>query len=122
MAKYQVIVGNIGTVYDGDSRVKAGAEFANYKIDSIRFIGRAAGEDIILMMDGEPLEEYIGSRSTVAIDVPRPMDREKMIKFLIGLHGSIEAHHATNLCNSQYLYQKNPELLRVIQYLRKEEG
>lgn len=61
MAQYQVIVGNIGTVYDGTSRKVAVNTYDEYVKQSTRGIGRAAGESVLLMADGEPEQEHVGT-------------------------------------------------------------
>ena len=55
---YQVLVGNIGTVYDGDIEADARAAFVEYRRASWAGDGRAAGEAVTLMSGGEPVEEY----------------------------------------------------------------
>ena len=60
MSRYQVIVGNIGTVYDGDSIRLAKLDFAAYVRLSKKSLGRASGEDVTLMDDCEPEMEYTG--------------------------------------------------------------
>ncbi len=55
---YQVIVGNIGTVYDGDNGFDARRTFMSYVKDSGAKYGRASGEPVTLMRDGEPVEEH----------------------------------------------------------------
>jgi hypothetical protein len=64
-SNYQVIVGNIGTVYNGHSGKRAVSTFLHYVLESERKIGRAAGEPVTLMRDSEPIREYLG---TVTID------------------------------------------------------
>ena len=59
MKKYQVIVGNIGTVYNGNNPVEANTVYGEYKHISISGIGRAGNEDVILFEDGELKYEYI---------------------------------------------------------------
>ena len=59
---YQVIVGNIGTVYDGGKRKAADNAFRSYKNDSRFNYGRASGEDVTLFCDGEPIKEWLGSK------------------------------------------------------------
>lgn len=58
-SKYEVIVGNIGTVYSGDNRNKAEKDYKDYVAQSKGGKGRAGGEDVILLIDGEPEKEYI---------------------------------------------------------------
>lgn len=59
---YEVIVGNIGTVYTGNKYAEALAEFAEYQRQSIGGEGRAGGEDVTIMRDGEPYREHAGKR------------------------------------------------------------
>ena len=51
-AAYQVIVGNIGTVYEGKDIIEAVQTYDDYKQQSESGIGRAGGETVTLM-DGE---------------------------------------------------------------------
>ena len=62
---YQVIVGNIGTVYDGGSKKTAMKEFSSYvKASKTGSSLRAEGEDVVLMekCEGhyEPIKEHYG--------------------------------------------------------------
>lgn len=57
--KYQTIVGNIGTVYDGDNGFEARKLFHTYRSQSQRLYGRASGEPVTLFEDDEPILEYI---------------------------------------------------------------
>jgi len=62
-ATYSVIVGNIGTVYDGASIKEARATFATYRDQSRAGTGRAAGERVTLASsDGTPIKEYAAPR------------------------------------------------------------
>lgn len=63
MYKYQVVVGNIGTVYDGDNKKKAYTLFKEYCSLSKDNYGRAAGEDVALFEDGHLEEDFLGSIS-----------------------------------------------------------
>ena len=60
MNRFEVIVGNIGTVYDGDNRGLADQDFAAYVRLSKAGYGRASGEDVTLFVDGEPEMEHDG--------------------------------------------------------------
>jgi len=62
---YEVIVGNIGTVYSGDDMAEAKSTYESYVADSKADYGRAGGEDVTLMVDGEPDSdyEYFGTQS-----------------------------------------------------------
>ena len=57
MKSYQVIVSNIGTVYTGAQRPEAYRQFRRYQEASGGY-GRAAGETVTLMVDGEIAKEY----------------------------------------------------------------
>lgn len=63
---YEVIVGNIGTVYNGRDEKEARKDFATYMQQSIDNYGRAGRESVVLMKDGEIIEEY---------EPPNAMDR-----------------------------------------------
>ena len=60
MSDYEVIVGNVGTVYEGDSRYEANKAFNNYRESSRTTKGRAAGESVTMFLDGEPEREHQG--------------------------------------------------------------
>jgi hypothetical protein len=60
MSKYQVIVGNIGMVYDGNNPVEASRTYGEYKSQSESGVGRAGCEDVTLLENGEPKYEHIG--------------------------------------------------------------
>lgn len=60
LENYEVIVGNIGTVYMGPSQVTAHITFDEYVGMSISGYGRAAGEDVTIMFRGEPTREHLG--------------------------------------------------------------
>lgn len=60
---YDVIVGNIGTVYRGYDEQDALSTFNTYVEQSSGKMGpcRAEGEDVTLMKDGEIEREYVGT-------------------------------------------------------------
>jgi len=58
---FEVIVGNIGTVYRGSNFMQASCKFAEYVKQSKTGYGRARGEDVTLMHNGEPRKEHAGS-------------------------------------------------------------
>lgn len=60
---YQVIVGNIGTVYDGPSRREAHKTYDEYRRQSKRGYGRAAGEDVTLFLDNEIIVQHTGTQN-----------------------------------------------------------
>ena len=53
--KYEIIVGNIGSVYNGNSKAEAYRVFGHYMLDGNST--RGAGEDIILLENGEIVRE-----------------------------------------------------------------
>lgn len=59
-SSYQVIVGNVGTVYDGVDESEAEKTYNDYVELSKSGYGRAGNEDVSLMRDGEPLKEHFG--------------------------------------------------------------
>ena len=58
MAHYEVIVGNVGKIYDGDSAEDALDDFYDYVRASRNWIGAVAGEAVTLMQDGRPIHEH----------------------------------------------------------------
>jgi hypothetical protein len=59
-----VVVGNIGTVVDSKEKgayTIARKAFEEYRQMSKDGYGRAAGEDVTWLMDGEPYREFVGS-------------------------------------------------------------
>jgi len=61
MAVYEVIVGNVGTVYTGKSGREARLTFACYLDRSKSNRGRCAGESVTLLADGEAVSFYQGT-------------------------------------------------------------
>lgn len=63
--KIQVIVGNVGTVYDGTvyngpEMVRANSVYRDYVLQSKSGKGRAAGENVTMLKNGEIHKEFIG--------------------------------------------------------------
>lgn len=57
--KYQVIVGNIGTVYDGNSATEANKYFRDYRLLSLdETSGRASGEVVTLLKNSHVHKEH----------------------------------------------------------------
>lgn len=65
MPTYEVIVGNIGIVYSGTDRSDAFHSYNSYVELSVDEVGRAAGESVTLMEDGEPIKEHEGAVDAV---------------------------------------------------------
>lgn len=58
---YEVIVGNVGTVYRGDSASDAETAFADYvNLSKTIRSGRASGESVTLMCNGDIAREHGG--------------------------------------------------------------
>ncbi len=61
MSTYEVIVGNVGSVYQGTSRVKALATYESYiEVSKEHDAARCYGEDVTLLADGEIEREHTG--------------------------------------------------------------
>ena len=58
MQTYQVIVGNIGTVYDGNIWMDAIDNYNEYVIQSSSGKGRAANEPVTVFYNGDIVKEY----------------------------------------------------------------
>lgn len=56
--QYEVIVGNIGRVYQGESAFDSYTEYNRYRGLSKRGYGRCANENVTLMRDGDIMAEY----------------------------------------------------------------
>jgi len=57
--QYEVIVSNIGTVHSSTSGSNAHRDFWEYKAASVTGHGRAGGETVTLMGDGNVIKEHI---------------------------------------------------------------
>ena len=60
IAKFEVIVGNIGNVYSGNNYMRARTLFTRYVKDSKRGYGRASQEPVTMLHNGEPTLEHNG--------------------------------------------------------------
>jgi hypothetical protein len=60
--EYQVIVGNIGTVYNGTNLATAKKVYREYWNQSDAQYGRASNEDVTLMRNGEPIRTHYGNK------------------------------------------------------------
>jgi hypothetical protein len=56
--RFQVIVGNVGTVYDGDNFMESRVTAKRYVEMSKAGEGRCADESVTLMEDGEIIAEH----------------------------------------------------------------
>ena len=62
---YEVVVGNIGTVYAGSSLDAALKMFREYKDQSLSGVGRAGREDVTVLKNGDVRWEFNGQRGKV---------------------------------------------------------
>ena len=65
---YEVVVGNIGTVYSGGIHAVADEKFSEYVRQSKTGNGRAGGEDVTILKNGDIFAEFIGSISQCLTD------------------------------------------------------
>lgn len=59
MTQYEVIVSNVGTVYDGNNSEHASKTYHDYIDMSKEKYGRCSNEEVTLFMDGDIIEEYV---------------------------------------------------------------
>lgn len=60
MKRYEVIVGNIGSVLQTNNPIEARKAYGEYKRLSQANAGRAGGEDVVLLREGDIELEYTG--------------------------------------------------------------
>jgi hypothetical protein len=60
---YEVICRNIGSVYRGSNLAIATKVFREYWDQSDSQYGRASGEDVTLMANGEPIKTHYGKNA-----------------------------------------------------------
>jgi hypothetical protein len=58
--RYQVVVGNVGTVIDTDNHREAWTLHSEYVELSKNDMGRSSGEDVTTLFNGEIISEYTG--------------------------------------------------------------
>ena len=66
-----VLVGNIGTVYRGLNAFEAAGDFIEYVDQSMRQYGRAAGEDVGLYYNSDPIFEHAGAYIDTGFTIKR---------------------------------------------------
>jgi len=59
--QYSVIVKNVGTVFNSNTKKDAIATYKEYVKMSDSSKGRVGGEDVVLTCNDEPLYEYLGA-------------------------------------------------------------
>lgn len=65
---FEVMVGNIGSVYYGFDKREAWKHYREYVAQSKSSVGRAAGESVTILSGGEIVREFIGSLHRKAMD------------------------------------------------------
>ena len=60
-AIFEVVVGNVGTVYAGNNYMVASCKFQAYVRQSKQNDGRPAGESVTLFHNGAIRHEYVGT-------------------------------------------------------------
>lgn len=78
--KHEIVVSNIGTVYSGSDGQAAQRTFEEYSLASFEGVGRAAGEKVNWLVDGE----------LVASDKPAPDRVPKEVTIVIKAEGGID--------------------------------
>ena len=61
--QYDLVVGNVGTVYTGTNGFEAIRDYNEYVRLSKDNYGRVGGEDVTLFKNGEPYKEYYSRNS-----------------------------------------------------------
>ena len=84
--RHEIIVGNVGTVYDGSKLLEARRTYDDYCVLSEHGGGRAAGEPVIWLQDGEIAHEF-----------PPPSPDEKLRAEYQALSARLEARAASGL-------------------------
>jgi hypothetical protein len=69
--RWEVLVGNIGKVFDGTRESAARVAYKDYVIQSKSGNGRASGESVTLMKNGEPVSEHFGKNEDEDLGEPR---------------------------------------------------
>ncbi len=72
--RFEVVVGNIGMVYQGNDLIQASRVYSLYREKSLRQEGRGAGEEVALFSDGELIRTYL----------PPPEDARQSIPLQLG--------------------------------------
>jgi hypothetical protein len=60
---YEVVVGNIGTVYSGASKSDSARKWLTYVDQSKSGVGRAGNEPVTMLCDGEIVKEHLPSET-----------------------------------------------------------
>ncbi len=66
MEKYEVIVGNVGSVYRGSNFKAANGHYKEYVKQSKRGLGRAGGESVTMLKNEDIHKEHRGIYSKTA--------------------------------------------------------
>ena len=72
MHRYEVVVGNVGTVVETEDSTAAQMVFDEYVQMSENGHGRASGESVVMLEDGDLVAEYIGENDATLPWSSRP--------------------------------------------------
>src|ERR1019366_6097756 len=117
---YEVVVGNIGTVHSGASRNAARKVYAITAMESRGKYGRASGEPVTLIQDGDTLV----SAKRGLYDIPIYDDGFGPLyvhQNSIGISGIVRAQtweDAYGICEDEFF----PEADETVEQLKKEYG
>ena len=128
-SRYEVIVGNVGSVYSGKSASDASMTWIAYVDQSNSGRGRAAGESVTLLRDGEIVKEHDG-----IVENPRrnPARRTKPLSKMrnparrgpTGPRGTVSADDVRELVlfieNDAGLYRQ--QYMPIVENLRKKKA
>jgi hypothetical protein len=106
--EWQVVVGNVGTVYSGTNGAEARKTFLVYRKQSRTGQGRAAGEEVTLFKDGEPVESYWGAQRN-----PTPSIIGFGRGYVVYPHGIYKKYLRDAKKAAQELADKSGEMARV---------
>jgi len=105
---WEVVVGNVGTVYSGTNGAEARKTFLVYRKQSRTGQGRAAGEEVTLFKDGEPVESYWGAQRN-----PTPSIIGFGRGYVVYPHGIYKKYLRDAKKAAQELADKSGEMARV---------
>lgn len=78
--RYEIVVGNIGTVYDGHDAKLAEIHYQAYTDASQHPRGRASGENVTMLVDMSISKVYIGGPSDEATELPQDRYGEEQMQ------------------------------------------
>ncbi len=107
--EYAVIVGNIGMVHESNSETDAYACYVEYMVQSTNGIGRAAGEPVTMMKNGEPVAEWFPLPPVNGMDM-QPRYAPSVV-FVVGNDGARERQVTRYISHPPGSHPKNCPLV-----------